>query len=70
MNDLTALDRAFTEAGFTLARHIKHKIWRCPCGDHTITSSGSRHGGRGDSNARALLARTRDKCARKMRRAA
>lgn len=70
MNDLTALDRLYREAGFVLARYRKHKIWRCPCGHATITSSTSRHGGRGDQNARALVARIRKACKQGQRGAA
>lgn len=62
MDNLTALDRLFREFGFELVRYSKHKIWRCPCGHAQIASSGSRHGGRGDRNAKALLARTRRRC--------
>lgn len=62
MDNLTALDRLFEAHGFTLVRHTKHKIWRCPCGHAQIASSSSRHGGRGDQNAKALLARTRRRC--------
>ena len=65
MNNLVALDRLFHEFGFTLVRHHKHKIWRCPCGHAQIASSGSRHGGRGDQNAKALMARVRRACERK-----
>lgn len=62
MNNLKALDRMFEAWGFTLIRQNKHKVWRCPCGHAQITTSASRHGGRGDQNARALLARTRRAC--------
>jgi hypothetical protein len=62
MNNLTALDRLFSAAGFTLVRHTNHKIWRCPCGHTQMASSSSRHGGRGDQNAKALLARILRAC--------
>lgn len=62
MNNLVALDRAFTKARFTLVRQANHKIWRCPCGHAQITSSGSRHGGRGFENAMAQIARTLRAC--------
>lgn len=32
MQNLTALDRLLTGAGFSLVRHKNHKIWRCPAG--------------------------------------
>lgn len=62
MNNLAALERTFIEARFSLVRQRKHKIWRCPCGHHQTTSSSSRHGGRGDQNARALIARILRQC--------
>ena len=62
MNNLVALDLAFDKAQFTLARQRNHKIWRCPCGHHQATSSHSRHGGRGDQNARALIRRILRQC--------
>lgn len=67
MNDLTALDRAYTEAGFSLVRSRNHKIWRCPCGHTQIASSNSRHGGRGDQNAKALITRTLRACTPRQR---
>lgn len=62
MDNLKALDLAFQEAGFTLVRHGKHKVWRCPCGHAQLVASSSKHGGRGDQNAKALLRRTARQC--------
>jgi hypothetical protein len=62
MNNLVALDLVFDAAKFTLTRKRKHKIWQCPCGHHQMSSSGSRHGGRGDQNARALIRRILRQC--------
>lgn len=62
MNNIVALDRAIAANKFVLARKKKHKIWNCPCGHHQMTSSGSRHGGRGDQNAKALMARILRQC--------
>jgi len=69
MDNLTALEREFRAFGFVLIRHSKHKIWRCPCGHAQITSSSTRHGGRGDQNARAMLARTRRVCTQRLQEA-
>lgn len=62
MNNLVALDRTFAAAKFSLIRQTGHKIWRCPCGHHQMSSSNSRHGGRGDQNARALIRRILRQC--------
>lgn len=37
MKDLKALVKLFEENGFTLVRHRKHMIWRCPCGHAQLT---------------------------------
>lgn len=70
MQNLTALDRLLTGAGFSPVRHKNHKIWRCPCGHTQLTLSGSRHGGRGDQNAKALIARTLRACTPQQQRRA
>lgn len=63
MKSVTALVKLFSENGFTLARQTNHMVWRCPCGRHQITSSGTHCEGRGDNNAKALMKRTLRKCA-------
>lgn len=70
MDNRKALINYLVSAGFTLIRSRKHLIWRCPCGHTQIPSSGSHHEGRGDQNARALIARTLRACADKGRAAA
>jgi hypothetical protein len=62
VNNMTALDRAFTKARFTLIRHVNHKIWRCPCGHTQVTTAGTRSKGRAFENAMAQLARTLRAC--------
>jgi hypothetical protein len=62
MNQRGALANFLVSAGFTLIRSNKHQIWGCPCGHGRVTVSNSRHGGRGDNNARAEIARTLRAC--------
>jgi hypothetical protein len=70
MRDISALVQTFREAGFTLVREKNHQIWRCPCGHTQMTSSLSQHGGRGDQNARARIARALKICQQNMENAA
>lgn len=62
MNNRKALTNYLVSAGFTLLRHSKHEIWRCPCGHALLTISSSRAGGRSDQNARAQASRTLRNC--------
>lgn len=70
MRNITALNKAFEAAGFTLLRTKHHQIWKCPCGHTQMASSGSQHGGRGDQNARARLGRILRECNQRMGKAA
>jgi len=62
MDNRKALTNFLVSAGFTLLRTKNHQIWGCPCGHTRIPMSCSHHEGRGDQNARALIARTLRAC--------
>jgi len=62
MDNRKALTNDLVSAGFRLLRKKNHEIWGCPCGHAQIPMSCSRHEGRGDQNARALIARTLRAC--------
>lgn len=66
MRSTTRLHLAFKEAGWKLHRIGKHEIWRCPCGEHTITSATTVSGGRGDGNCLSRLRRFSRQCTENM----
>ena len=70
MNRKTALTNDLVSAGFHLIRSNKHQIWGCPCGHGRVTITSSRPGGRGDTNARAEIARTLRACKTRQEKAA
>jgi hypothetical protein len=56
------IQRALAGGGFTLVRHNKHEIWRCPCGHKQLTIACTGFRGRGNSNCMAMIARTLRAC--------
>lgn len=51
------LAKRLRKAGFTLQREKKHRIWRCPCGEHTLVTSSSVSDYRGSKNVIATARR-------------
>lgn len=68
MRASSALPREFVQAGFTLVRHNKHAIWRCPCGHATITTSRTPGKGRAMWNAQAQKDRILRVCNQRLER--
>ncbi len=52
------LGALFEGLGWTLARAKKHRVWRCPCGEHQVVTSKSASDGRAKKNAARDLKRT------------
>lgn len=59
MKSITEIRRTLEGKGWTLARLNSHAVWRCPCGQHSISVSARTKlgGGRAYENTMALIKR-------------